>query len=238
MLGSEGATAGFEPVWERILADTLHSVAILPFSPDPPSLGFLARLEIVGRVLSARGFLVKQVDLNDPSQANWIDSLDRSTAVFVAAEQGTLLSGIPDTTSKTLASLYSQVLGAGSLLITGATAAVAIGEATLTQTRRPPKNPAYAGPGIARGIGLLERALVLPYFDQVPEQLVEAVGRLVEKHVRLVGIEQDAALVVGSVGAQCIGLGKVTVLRDNTIEWAGSDGEAAPAGTISITTYR
>jgi hypothetical protein len=79
---------------------------------------------------------------------------------------------------------------------------------------------------------------VLPYFNQVPPRIVETIGTLVESDICLVCIEQDAALVVDSSGARCAGLGKVIVLRDNKVEWAGSDGEAAPAGLLSIRTHR
>jgi hypothetical protein len=219
-------------VWSGILGDRLHRVLLLKIASEAPSLIYLARLDLTERILSEQGHQVRRVSIHELGKHRSGLARAQTSCVVIAAERPQIPSAGEDDAGRGMSALW-ELHQSGALLIAGATAAAGSGEICLWPEKPFPKSPSEMDVALVPGLGLLRRTIVLPYFEHLDASLVEQVRQRASPDTCLIGIDENAALNISTTGVRCVGLGKVTLLRDNGIKWVGSDGDTLPTDLFS-----
>ena len=67
----------------------------------------------------------------------------------------------------------------------------------------------YSYTGMRSGFGFLRRMTVMPHFNEIPEERIEAMCHRLDKHLNLIGIEANTALICTQASYHVMGSGGV-----------------------------
>lgn len=82
------------------------------------------------------------------------------------------------------------------------------------------------------GMGLLPGFIIMPHYDAIPPDVMPEVQALVPTGLRLLGIDEDTALLRLDARWSVAGKGNVWFLRDGQIENAFASGADLPRGLL------
>jgi hypothetical protein len=226
LMGSEGAEPEAAAFWKDVLGAQFDYIALVGIPGVKPSLVFQTRLSLIEAMISEIGIAVRRHEGIETLPPAGEGSL--RTVIVLSIDT------VPDARGReAFATRVKSYVEAGARLIAGATAASACGLYAIGIERPLPPNPDDVILERVQGLALVRDATILPYFDMLPEGAAEKVRRVAGMELLTIGIDQDAALIIGPKGTQCAGLGKVTLMRDNDLVWMGTGGESPPVGLIS-----
>ncbi len=152
--------------------------------------------------------VLSRVDAND---ARWRDAVSAVDWIYFSG-------GDPGYLVETLAgsAFWSAVIARyrdGAILAGSSAGAMAFGETTFVPTDRGPDGfPRAMRTG--RALGLLPGVIVAPHFDAIPDSVFTEWAGLVPADHRLLGIDEDTALIDGAAGWTVRGRGRVHLIRN------------------------
>jgi cyanophycinase len=196
LAGSGEFTPAMNDVDRELLA-TLRTgarVAIVPtaagLEDTPPQWAEKGRSHFAA--LGAEPIAVMVLNKDDAHEPKWRDAIaDADWIYFSGGDPGhivTTLEGSP---------FWEAVLerhNAGAILAGSSAGAMMLGESTFVPTARGPDGfPIKMTVG--RGMGLVPGVIVAPHFDILPKRLIDLWSSLVPPGHRLLGIDEDTALI-------------------------------------------
>lgn len=85
---------------------------------------------------------------------------------------------------------------------------------------------------VYEAMGVVPGFIVMPHYDAIPPDVMKGVHALVPDGLRLLGIDEDTALLRIDGRWRVAGKGSVWLLRDGTVENAFASGTDLPAGLL------
>jgi hypothetical protein len=237
LCGSEGVLPDFDSAWKAIPLRNENKALIVLFSSQTPSLTFVQRVELVKQVLSALVGDCRTLDAKTVIDKTTSAAFDHASYVHLSIEtvadfsEAYRAGAIRPSALAWRACLAAYLNGA--VLIAGAGAAAALGSYAYRPQKPFARDLAHLKFDLLDGATLVNDAVILPYFEHTPALVTQNLCNLVPPHVFVIGIDRFSALVIAGDKSLCVGLGKVTILRDNQTIWVGAHGDAVPAGLIS-----
>ncbi len=174
------------------------------------------------RELGAEPVAVMVLSAADASDRRWVDAVATADWVyFSGGDPGHLVSTLEGSP------FWSAVLARrreGAILAGSSAGAMAFGATTFVPTDRGPDGLPRAM-RTRRALGLLPSVIVAPHFDAIPDAVFSGWASLVPADHRLLGIDENTALVDGAGGWTVRGRGRVHVMRsldDRDVHASGS----------------
>lgn len=162
------------------------------------------------RSLGAEPVAMMVLDRDDANDARWRDAVSAADWIYFSG-------GDPGHLVETMAgsSFWSAVIARyrdGAILAGSSAGAMAFGETTFVPTDRGPDGLPRSV-RTRRALGLLPGVIVAPHFDAIPDSVFSNWADLVPVDHRLLGIDEDTALIDGPAGWTVRGRGRVHVIR-------------------------
>jgi len=162
------------------------------------------------RALGADPFGVPVLNRADASDARWSDAISRADWIYFSG-------GDPEHVTSSLegSPFWSAVLArnrAGAILAGSSGGAMLMGEHTFVFSGRGPDG-FPTGIGVRRATGVVRDVIVAPHFDIIPERLLREWEGVIPAGQRLLGIDEDTALVQHNGSWDVRGKGRVVLFR-------------------------
>ncbi len=184
------------------------------------------------RALGAEAVPVMVRSATDATDPRWIDAIATVDWIyFSGGDPGHLVATLEGS------AFWSAVLArhrAGAILAGSSAGAMAFGETAFVPIDRGPD-------GFPRAVrtkpalGLLPGVIVAPHFDILPDRLLADWARVVPPGHRLLGIDEDTALIDDAAGWIVRGRGRVHVIRapgDREVHASGAAVLGLPAAVL------
>ncbi len=217
LLGGEGLRAESGELWRQIMAATAsgsmsHGVIVPAMLPAQKVGAAEHRARLVAETLAAWGIVAEILPILTCAQAN-----DPAHVARLKAADFTILAGgepriLIEVLRSSLAwDTMQERQAQGLLLIAMGGAASALGNPAFAPVRPFPQALVNLAFEPVDGLGLLPNMVVLPYFNWLQPQIVEKIEALCAPATCFVGIDAQAALVIGLGGWRAAGLGTLTL---------------------------
>jgi len=214
LAGSGEFTPAMDAIDRELLAEIGPGarVAIVPTAAgleDTPK-GWAAMGSDHFRALGAEPVPLMVLNRADAEDARWRDLAGTIDWFYFSG-------GDPGHVVATLAGspFWSAVLArheAGALIAGSSAGAMMLGQTTFVPSERGPDGfPTKVG--VRAALGLVPRALIAPHFDILPPRILGMWSELVPADHRLLGIDEDTALLQRNGGWEVRGRGRVLVFR-------------------------
>jgi cyanophycinase len=225
LAGSGEFTSAMDEV-DRGLLDTLQPsarVAIVPTAAgleDTPD-EWIAKGTEHFRALGAEPVPLRVLNKDDAHDPRWRDAVANVDWIYFSG-------GNPGHLVESLAGspFWAAILErhrAGAILAGSSAGAMMFGDSTFVPLERGPDG--FPTKAVVRpALGLVSRVIVAPHFDILPERMLRQWSALVPEGHRLLGIDEDTALVRSNGGWDVRGRGRVLVFRtlDDRVEYRNS----------------
>ncbi len=222
---------------DRGLLATLRTparVAIVPTAAgleDTPPAWIAKGIEHF-RALGAEPFGVPVLNKADANDARWTDAIADADWIYFSG-------GDPRHVTDSLdgSRFWSTVLdrnAAGAILAGSSGGAMLMGQHTFVFSGRN-ADGFPTGIGLRRAMGVVRDVIVAPHFDIIPDRLVREWHHVIPAGHRLLGIDEDTALVQHNDAWDVRGKGRVVLFRspnDHDIFQAGARVEALALGAL------
>ena len=169
-------------------------VAILPTAAgleDTPPAWIAKGIEHF-RALGADPFGVPVLNRTDAEDPRWSDAIaDADWMYFSGGDPAHITASLEGTR------FWSAVLArnrAGAILAGSSGGAMLMGEHTFVFSGRGPDG-FPTGIGLRRAMGVVRDVVIAPHFDIIPQRLVDEWSSVIPPGVRMLGIDEDTALV-------------------------------------------
>jgi hypothetical protein len=207
LLGGEALRPESTPLWRELLmiGGSTPQVAIVPFALAKMPLSQLER-----RTQITRDRLIElgaQAEIIAPSDES--ASLNRTQIVYLpGGDQRVVCEMLP------ASGIWQSIQQSTDILLIAASggAAVAFGKQAFAPVAPYPAGLDDLAFEILPGLGLLRDAIVLPYYSWLQDQVVERIRALAPES-KLLGIDDQAAIISHPNGWQVAGHGTVSVFR-------------------------
>jgi cyanophycinase len=217
LAGSGEFTPAMDEIDRELLA-TLRPrarVAIVPTAAgleDTPDT-WIARGTAHFRALGAEPVAVRLLNKEDARDPRWLEAVaDVDWIYFSGGNPGHLVESLQGSP------FWSAVMDrhrAGAILAGASAGAMMLGESTFVPVERGPDGlPTRAV--VRPALGLVKGVIVAPHFDILPDRLLRGWSDLLPPGHRLLGIDEDTALLRRNGGWDVRGRGRVLVF--NTID--------------------
>jgi cyanophycinase len=217
LAGSGEFTPAMDEIDRELLA-TLRPrarVAIVPTAAgleDTPD-AWIAKGTAHFRALGAEPVAVRLLNKEDARDARWLEAVaDVDWIYFSGGNPGHLVESLQGSP------FWSAVMDrhrAGAILAGSSAGAMMLGESTFVPLERGPDGlPTRAV--VRPALGLVKGVIVAPHFDILPDRLLRGWSDLLPPGHRLLGIDEDTALLRRNGGWDVRGRGRVLVF--NTLD--------------------
>lgn len=222
LAGSGEFTPAMDEVDRELLAGLRPRarVAIVPTAAgleDTPD-EWIAKGSEHFRALGAEPVALRVLNKDDAREPRWRDAVaDVDWIYFSGGNPGHLVDSLAGSP------FWAAILErhrAGAILAGSSAGAMMFGESTFVPLDRGPDG--FPTKAVVRpGLGLVSRVIVAPHFDILPERMLRQWSELIPQGHRLLGIDEDTALVRRNGSWDVRGRGRVMVIRtlDDRIEY-------------------
>jgi hypothetical protein len=238
LLGGMGAGKP-DLLWKEIVGDTESGPIILSLAGTVHSASSEQRVRLYQEALSGLGIAARivRVSTQQPIEES-ADQLRGSTVVLLVADEPRMLLEAfpPEQGPAPGARLWSMLrdrLKAGLTLVVPASIAAALGAFAFAPLKPFPADVEDLEFELLAGIGMLPGTVILPYFDQLSQQILGSLTTLIPPDLTMLGIDEQAVLLSGPTGWRVAGLGSVTILRHNEAAFTVTAGASIPDGLLT-----
>ena len=203
LVGSGEYLPTMEPVDRQLIArlDAAPSVVCLPTAAGQEGEERIRYWSDLGEkhfsLLGAKVESLPIIDRAGALETRWVERLDQANFVYLSGgSPGFLFRTLQDT--PVWRAILAVHLRGG--VVAGCSAGAMIMGARL-----------LGFPGLQPAFGLVQKAVIVPHFDEIPAAFVKSVHFLAARDMTLIGIEGNTVLVVDRDQREVMGSGGVTV---------------------------
>ncbi len=205
LLGGEGLQPDATRLWDRILKmgnRTNMAISLLYAGIDPQ--------ENIQHERRIRSTIDAFAHLN--MTANVLDTDTRNPPEIAGTVYLSGTNPFAIVESLTTSALWSAICSSNRLLIVSSGASVAVGERSFAPVAPFPAGLSDLTFHVNPGLGMIPGIMVLPYFGWLQDVVIEKIATLAAD-LWLVGIDDQAALIIHHNSWEVAGLGNVTIFK-------------------------